>query len=148
MAFKRQILIIASIVVFALLWNGLVHFVFLREADLAIVPFGRPPHERSMVLGLGITVGIAILFLVSFLQLPHRGVRAGLRHGVFFSLLAGLLVDANQYLLYPLPASLALKWFAFGFGEFCIYGLIVGWLYPNEVAAQLSHSADARTTRG
>ncbi|MDY0351625.1 MAG: hypothetical protein RBR09_10255 [Desulfobulbaceae bacterium] len=147
MAFKRQLLAIASIVVFALLWNGLVHLFFLREADLAIVAFGRPPQERSMVLGLGITVGISALFLVSFLQWPHRGVRAGLRHGVFFGLLAGLLVDANQYLLYPLPASLALMWFAFGFVEFCIYGLIVGRIYPNEVAAQ-PHSADARASCG
>lgn len=148
MALKRQLLAIASIVVFALLWNALVHLVFLREADLAIVRFGRPPHERSLVFGLVVTVGIATLFVVSFLQWAHRGVRAGLRHGVFFGLLAGLLVDANQYLLYPLPASLALKWFAFGLVEFCIYGLIVGWLYPNGVAAQSSHSADARTSRG
>lgn len=147
MKFKRQLLAVASIVFFALPWNGLVHLVFLREADLAIIPFGRSPHDRSMALGLTITVGTAALFVISFLQSTHRGVRAGLRHGALFGLLVGLLVDANQYLLYPLPASLALKWFAFGFVEFCVYGLIIGRLYPNGAADQPSHSADAWPSR-
>jgi hypothetical protein len=41
-----------------------------------------------------------------------------------------LLVDFNQYILYPIPAGLALAWFGFGFVEFCVYGLLAAWLYP------------------
>jgi hypothetical protein len=63
--------------------------------------------------------------------MARRGTwREGLRHGLFFAALAGLLVNLNQYLLYPIPASLALAWFGFGVLEFCGYGLLTSWLYP------------------
>jgi hypothetical protein len=123
---RRVVVAVTAIFIFALAWNGLVHLVLLREADLALLPVGRPPQERNLLLGLAVTAGLALLFVVSFLRCGGKGIRAGIRHGAFFGLLAGLLVDVNQYLLYPLPGTLALQWFAFGFVEFCIYGVIAG----------------------
>ncbi len=48
-------------------------------------------------------------------------------------MLAGLLVDLNQYILYPVPGGLAAAWFAFGFVEFCIYGMLATLLYRVDV---------------
>lgn len=47
-----------------------------------------------------------------------------------FALLAGVLVDLNQYVMYPIPASLIAKWFVFGLIEFCVYGALATLLYP------------------
>jgi hypothetical protein len=57
-------------------------------------------------------------------------VGEGIVYGLFFAAVAGLLVDVNQYVLYPIPGSLAWTWFAGGVVEFCLYGALVSWLYP------------------
>ena len=96
----------------------------------------RPAEERSMTIALALTLGIAIIFVWSFNQWAREGsIKEGLLHGAFFAVLAGLFVDLNQYLIYPLPASLIIKWFVFGAMEFLCYGLIVGVLYRRKVVA-------------
>jgi hypothetical protein len=52
-------------------------------------------------------------------------------HGVWFAILVGFLVNLNQYVLYPLPASLVFVWFCFGLIEFCIYGAIASLTWRN-----------------
>ena len=77
------------------------------------------------------TAGLALLFTWSYARWARGGrVYDGLKHGLFFGLLAGVVVDLNQYFLYPIPASLAAKWFVFGLIEFCCYGLLASRLYP------------------
>lgn len=125
-----------------MVWNGFVHMVLLKEAGFALESVARPATERNMTLGLFLTVAVATLFVysyVSFVRTP--GIKRALGHGVFFALLAGVFVDLNQFFLYPIPGSLAAAWFLFGFIEFCIYGVIVFWLYP--VNAQPTASWDA-----
>jgi len=141
---KRFAYACLAILIFALLWNGIVHMVVLREANIALDKIARPAAERSVVLGLLVTVGIVVLFVYSYSAFVRTaGIRRGLVHGAFFGLLAGVLVDLNQFFLYPIPGSLALAWFLFGFVEFCIYGALAAWIYPvdgqPDVRADLAH---------
>jgi hypothetical protein len=127
----RLFLAAAAIFVFALLWNGLVHMVILRDANAALAGIARPQSERSLWLSLLLTAGIALLFVLSYIRCARSGgVKEGLVHGLFFAILAGLLVDLNQYLLYPVPGTLAAQWFLSGLVEFSVYGVLAGWLYP------------------
>lgn len=142
MNLKRFVIAVVVIFLFALAWNGFVHMVLLKEANLAIERFARPAEDRDMVLGLLLTAGIAILFVYSYIAFVRTpGAKRALGHGLFFALLAGLFVDLNQFVLYPIPGSLAAAWFLFGVVEFCIYGALVYWLYP--VSAQASVPGDA-----
>lgn len=130
---RRLLLATAAIFVFALLWNGLVHMVILRDADAALAGIARPEAERSLWLSLLLTAGIALLFVLSYIRCARNGgIKEGLVHGLSFAVLAGLLVDLNQYLLYPIPGSLAAQWFLFGVVEFAVYGILAGWLYPKQ----------------
>lgn len=130
---RRFAVAVLAIFVFALLWNGLVHLVLLRDANLALASLVRPAAERSFPLSLLLTLAIAILFVYSYAAVGRGGgIRRGLVHGAYFGVLAGLLVDLNQYVLYPIPAALAGAWFLFGFIEFCLYGVLVARLYPME----------------
>ena len=131
MNLRRFLVAVFTIFIFAIVWNGFVHMVLLKEAGMALERVARPAAERNIVIGLLLTAGVTTLFVysyVSFVRTP--GVKRALGHGVFFALLAGLLVDLNQFFLYPIPGSLAAAWFLFGFIEFCIYGALVSWLYP------------------
>jgi hypothetical protein len=131
MNYKQLITTSAVIFIFALLWNGLIHGVILRDANTALTNIARSAADRNMGLSLLLTVGLAFLFVWSYAYTARQGnLREGIFHGLFFALLAGLLVDLNQYVLYPIPASLALKWFVFGVVEFCGYGILASWLYP------------------
>lgn len=129
--FKRFFLASITIIVFAFVWNGIVHLIILREADSILNTIGRPESQRSLSLSLLVTVVLSMLFVWSYARTEKRGdLCEGLRHGLFFGFLAGTLVDLNQYILYPIPASLAFTWFIFGLIEFCIYGILVSKLYP------------------
>ena len=130
MNLRKLALTTLVIFVFALLWNGLVHMVILKHANAALEGLARPAAERSLMFSLVQTLALALLFVVSYARCARRGgIKKGLTHGLFFGLLAGLLVDLNQYLLYPIPASLAAQWFAFGLVEFAFYGVIASKIY-------------------
>lgn len=129
MNYKRLAAATFAAFVFSLMWNSAVHGVVLSEAGQALSAIARPPAERSLALGLCITLAVAALFMWSYARHAEHGVKAALRHGAWFALVAGVLVDLNQYFVYPIPGALALAWFAFGALEFLIYGLIAGWIY-------------------
>jgi hypothetical protein len=131
MNYKRIMTASAIVFIFALLWNSLIHGVILRDANAALVNVVHPAGDRNMGLALLLIIGLAFLFVWSYAYTARRGTwRDGVAHGLFFALLAGFLVDLNQYVLYPIPAPLALKWFIVGVVEFCGYGLLASWLYP------------------
>jgi hypothetical protein len=131
MNWKRLFITAATIFVIGLAWNGLVHGLVLHEANEALQALARPLPQRPLALGLALTAGIAFLFAYSYAAFVRTpGVKRALGHGAFFALLSGLLVDLNQYILYPIPASLAEAWFVLGLIEFCLYGVVACWLYP------------------
>lgn len=131
MNYKRFYISVICIFCFAIIWNGIVHMVILREADSILNTIGRPEAERNLWLSLLGTIVLSVLFVLSYARFAKQGnLKEGIIHGLFFGLLAGVLVDLNQYVLYPVPGLLAFKWFIFGLCEFCIYGIIVSKLYP------------------
>jgi hypothetical protein len=134
MNYKRFFISVLVIFIFALIWNGIVHLIILRGADSILNSIGREESQRNLFLSLLITAIIALLFVWSYSRFARKGnLRDGISHGLFFGILAGVLVDLNQYVLYPIPASLALTWFVFGLLEFCIYGILVCKIYLIEV---------------
>ena len=133
MNMKRFVLAASVIFIFALIWNAIVHMVILREANVALSALVRPEPDRSIVLSLLQTAGLSVIFVLSYVWSRCAGtLKGGLAHGALFGVLAGLLVDLNQYILYPIPAGLAAAWFAFGFAEFCIYGMIAALDYRQD----------------
>lgn len=115
---------------FALLWNAIIHLIILRQSESVLDDIGRRAEERNLILSLFQTAGIIIIFIISYLKWRKQGsFTEALNHGLFFGLLAGLLVDINQYVLYPLPFFLVLYWMIFGVIEFILYGIIMNMIY-------------------
>lgn len=126
---KRFVLTAGAVFVFSLAWNTLVHGMILADANAGLAAVRRAAPD--LALGLAITGAIAVLFVGSFAMWARKGgVMSGARHGLFFAILAGVMVDANQYLVYPIPLDVVLTWFVFGVGEFLVAGVLTGWLYP------------------
>ena len=115
----------------ALAWNGIVHLVLLRSARAEAARLFRADLASYAWLSLVVTAGMVCLFTWGYRRFARDGSlgEAG-RFGLFFGLLAGLLVDLNQFVLYPLPLWVAASWFAFGLLEFQMYALLLAWLFP------------------
>jgi hypothetical protein len=66
MSRKRFVLTVIAIIVFALLWNGILHGLVLREAEImALGNLARLAADRSLPLAFLVTAGIAVLFVLS-----------------------------------------------------------------------------------
>ena len=125
---KYLILSTLSLFVFAMLWNSLIHMVILKQANMQVVELHRP--ETSMGLSILLTLLLAFLFSVGYLKWnSSSSQKATIEYSFFFTLLMGVMVNMNQYILYPIPGILSLTWFAFGIIEFFIYGQISRLVY-------------------
>jgi len=131
MRVKRFVLACAVLFVLAIAWNGLVHLVLLRGPNALVRHLYRPDLADRMWLSLLVTAGMVVVFVWGYGRFARVGsVREAIGYGAFFAIVAGVLVDLNQYVLYPIPGWLAFVWFLGGLAEFIVYGLIVSRLYP------------------
>jgi hypothetical protein len=131
MTSRRPLAAIAVLFVFALAWNGFVHLIVLRDANASVQHLRRPDLADKSWLGLLMTLGVVTMFVWGYRKVARSAsIGEGLSYGLAFAVLAGLLVDLNQYVLFPIPGAVALQWFAGGVLEFCLYGVIVSRLCP------------------
>ena len=131
MRVKRFALASAALFVVAIAWNAVVHLVLLRSADAIVRPLYRPDLAGRMWLSLVLTAGVVTLFVWGYGRFARVGsAREAAGYGVFLALLAGVLVDLNQYVLFPIPGWLACVWFLGGLVEFVVYALIVRRICP------------------
>jgi hypothetical protein len=128
---RRFFLTSGVLLLVALGWNAFVHLVVLRAANASVLHLRRTDLSQKTWLALLLTAGIVMVFTWGYGRYARNGsLREGLGYGLFFALLAGLLVDLNQYVLFPIPAAVAAQWFLGGLVEFSLYGIIVSRLYP------------------
>lgn len=131
MTTRRVPLAVLAVFGFTMVWGTFYHLVLLRGADQAMVHLYRPDLSGRMWLSVFGVLGISAFFVAGYRLAAKRGtLLEGLAYGVCFSILAGLLVDLNQYVLYPVPGVLALKWYAGGLVEFAVNGVLVSLIHP------------------
>lgn len=127
----RLALVYLALFALALIWNGLLHLVLLADLDATVTHLYRPDLSERMALPLSLTAGVVGVYLWGYLRFVPRGsVREGALYGIYFAAVAGLLVDLNQYILYPIPGYVAAVWFLGGLAEFTVYGVVLSRLVP------------------
>lgn len=132
-AMRPRRFLLASLVIFVvgMAWGGLVHLVVLRGANAAIAHLLRPDLASRMWISIVATAGFVCLFVLGYGRFARKGTLGeGVVYGLFFAAIAGLLVDVNQYVLYPIPGALAATWFAAGAIEFALYGALASLFFP------------------
>jgi len=129
MRYKRFLLTCAMLFVIALAWNAVLHFVLFAKINAIVRPLYRPNLEDKIWLSLLLTAGVVTLFVIGHQRFTRSSsIREGAKYGLFFAAIAGLLVDLNQYVLYPIPGPVALLWFLGGLIEFTLYGVLTSKL--------------------
>ena len=126
MNIKRGSLAVLACYAFTMIWGGFYHLILLKGADLEIRHLYRPDLGEKMWLSFLGVLGISILFVVGYSLCARKGtILEGIVYGVCFTILAFLLTDLNQYILYPIPALLIFKWAIGGLIEFVVNGAVV-----------------------
>jgi len=111
---------------FSFLYNALVHLLILGSANKQIESLRRVDFTSKIWISVLATLATSFLFTILYaLFVSEKNTKTGSLFGFCFGLFMAIMVDLNQYVLYPLPFSLVAKWALFGVIEFAIVGLIV-----------------------
>jgi len=130
MNIKRFIFSAIVLFIISLLWNGFVHSLIINNDEEILKSILRPDINNKMWLSIVLTALISIIFVLGYIRFTTKGTSTeGIMYGLSFGILAILLVDINQYILYPLSFSIVIKWMIFGILEFTLYGFLVSKLY-------------------
>jgi hypothetical protein len=122
-------LLIAAVISFAfsIFYNGLVHLVILGTANKQVESLRRVDFSSKAWISVLATLATSFIFTTIYsLFVSEKNTKKGLFFGFCFGLFIAIIVDLNQYVLYPLPFSLVARWALFGIIEFSVIGMIVG----------------------
>lgn len=133
MNIKRYV--IAGIAVFATfqVCDMVIHGRLLMKDYEALASMWRP-DMMSLMWIMWITCAVlSFLFAYVFVKgYEARGMLEGVRYGLIVGLMMNGVGAFNQYVLFPVPFVLAVKWFVFGMIEFILAGAVVAAIYrPN-----------------
>ncbi len=129
-------LVIASIAVFVTLQvlDYVIHNLLLGATYESIQAVFRPDMMDKMWIMLLMGLIFSFLFVYIFTKgYEGKGIIEGVKYGLIIGLVVSLVGSYNQYVVYPLPYSLVLKWFIFGTIELIAAGAVTALIYkPND----------------
>lgn len=125
---KIRLLIAAAVsFVFSIVYNGFVHLVILSTANKQLESLRRVDFSSIAWISILSTLATSFIFTAIYsLFVSEKSTSRGLFFGFCFGLFIAIIIDVNQYVLYPLPFSLVASWAFFGIIEFSLIGMIVG----------------------
>lgn len=110
--------------------DPIIHGAILGPTYEALKHIWRP----DMMSKMWIMFITSFIFSILFVYIFSKGYEGkGLLEGVRFGIITGLFMNGvgmfNQYVVYPVPFTLALQWFIFGMGQFIVYGILTALIY-------------------
>ncbi|MDY6933809.1 MAG: hypothetical protein SVZ03_06255 [Spirochaetota bacterium] len=136
MNIKRYIL--ASIAVFFTfqIVDSIFQFLILSSIYETLEHVWRPDMMQKMWIFLATSFVFSFLFVYIFSKgYEGKGVAEGVRYGLLIGLLMYIGGMFNQYVVYPIPFSLALQWFVYGLIDTTACGVVAALIYkPKETS--------------
>ncbi len=130
MNIKRFILASLAVFVSIQITDPIIHGVILGPVYESLKEVWRPDMMSKMWIMLLTSLLFSLLFVLVYIKgLEENGIAEGVRYGIIISLFMNGVYIFNQYVVYPVPFSLALQWFIYGTIQFIIYGIITAFIY-------------------
>ena len=125
-------LLLAALAVFVTfqVLDFVIHNLILSADYEASMQLWRPNMMDLMWL---MTISSA-LFSIAFVYVfakgySGKGILEGIRFGLIFGFIISVIGILNQYIVYPIPIELTIKWIVFGLIEFLVAGIVVSLVY-------------------
>jgi hypothetical protein len=133
MNIKRMI--IASILVFAAfqIMDYVIHGIILSPTYRVLASVWRPDMMSKMWIMTISSFVMSVLFVYIFIKgYENKGVMEGVRYGIIIGLFMNVIGMFSQYVMYPIPFGLSVKWFIYGTIEFIVCGVIAALVYKTK----------------
>lgn len=124
--------LIASLAVFvaAVVLDYVINGVILKDAYEATKSVWRPDMASKTWIFFLIDLIYAFPFTYIFVRgYEGKGIIEGVRFGAIVGVLLSVPMAYGLYALLPVPYSLALQWFLYGFIEAVLLGLVAAAVY-------------------
>ena len=132
---------IAFIVIFIVyeITNILVHVLILGPtyASEEIKLLFRPQTVLDSTMWLRLFTELVWSFFFTFIFVKgyeNKGIMEGVKYGIYMGLFYSFVFAYQTYWMFPLPYSLALQWFIFGFIQCIILGVLAAAIYKPKMA--------------
>jgi hypothetical protein len=137
MNWKKLLIAFGVIYVVAAVLGFLIHGVLLMETYESLASIWRPDMESLMwiqwVTGLFFCFFFVFVFAKGY---EGKGIIEGVRYGLIIWAFFAIPNIYGQYMVYPLPYSLVLKWLFSELISLVIYGVLAAVIYkPLEAKA-------------
>lgn len=137
---NKKRFVITFIVVFVLLEfiNYLVYNVIMMPSYESVKNVFRPYDDLMSKMWIMYVADIVWSFFFVFIFVKgyeNKGVGEGIRYGIYIGLFQSFIAAYAQYVVYPLPYSMALQWFIYGLIQMIILGIAASLIYKPEEAS-------------
>jgi hypothetical protein len=127
-------LLIAAVAVFVVgqVCNFLIHAQWLAPTYQALASVWRPQADMESRMWIMFVTGAVFAFFFSYVfarGYEGKGLAEGARYGAIIGLFFSLPQAYNSYVIYPIPYSLALKWFLSGVAVCTLMGIAAAAVY-------------------
>ena len=124
------------------LTDWLVHGVLLSSTydTEGIKETFRSMEEMQSKMWVMLVMYLVWAFFFTFIFVKgyeNKGIMEGIKFGIYIGLFYSFVSAYGNYVIYPIPYSLALQWFIYGLIQSVIFGVAVAAIYkPKTVAAK------------
>ena len=127
---KRFLLASLAVFVTFQVLDFVIHGLYLAPTYESLASIWRPNMEEIMWVMYCTAAVLSLLFVYIFTKgFQSKGIMEGVRYGFLIGLLMALIGGLNQYVIYPVPLDLTIKWVVFGLIEFIAAGAVTALIY-------------------
>jgi hypothetical protein len=129
---KKLLIAFVAVFVVGQVSNFLVHSQWLAPTYQALASVWRPGPDMESKMWIMFVTGAVFAFFFCYVfarGYEGKGLAEGARYGAIIGLFFGVPQAYDSYVIYPIPYSLALKWFLSGLAVCVIMGLVAAALY-------------------
>lgn len=130
MNWQRLLIAFVAVYVLAAVLNFIIHGLFLMSTYEGLSSIWRPDMDRLMWIQWVTGIFFSFFFVYIFVRgYEAKGVLESVRFGLIIWGFASIPMIYGQYMVYPLPYSLVLKWLFTDLLVLIILGITVALIY-------------------
>ncbi len=135
MNWKRILITFVVVYIVAQILGFLIHAVWLAPTYAELAHVWRPSEELMAKQWIMFLTGAIFCFFFVFIfskGCEGKGWMEGVRYGVIIGFFVGVPAAYDPYVIYPIPYSLALKWFLSGMVVTIVLGVVTALVYKKD----------------
>ena len=127
---KRFLLASLAVFVSMQILDFLIHMVLLSEEYQYTASIWRADMMDTFWIMYLTGALFSLIFVFIFAKgYQGKGILEGIRYGLLMGVLLMVIGSLNQYVIYPVPFNIVVKWIIFGLIEFMIVGVVAALIY-------------------